>query len=141
MGPLNIGGLPDRALLLIDTAPIVYVLEGHHSLAERFLPLFDAHVAGRFRFAVTTVTIAEVLTGPLQRGEEGLATRYRAILQSWQVVELDADVAESAARMRALLRLKLPDAVQVASALAINADALVSYDRDFGRVHGLNVIS
>lgn len=141
MGPLNISGLPDRALLLVDTAPIVYVLEGHPVLGERFGPLFDAHAAGRFRFAVTTVAIAEVLTGPLMRGEEGLVARYRGVLQSWQVVPLDADIAEGSARLRASSRLKFPDAVQAASALAINADALVTHDRDFGRVRGLNVIS
>lgn len=141
MEPLNVGGLPDRALLLIDTAPIIYVLEEHPSLAARFAPLFDAHAAGRLRFAVTTVTIAEVLTGPLRLGEEGLARRYRAVLQSWQVVGLDLDIAESAARLRATSRLKLADALQAASALAINAVALVTHDQDFARVRGLNIIS
>jgi hypothetical protein len=37
--------------------------------------MFEAHGAGRLRFAVTTVTIAEVLTGPLQWGDEALARR------------------------------------------------------------------
>lgn len=141
MEPLNFDRLPDQALLLIDTAPIIYVLEGHPSFGARFTPLFDAHAAGRLRFAVTTVTIAEVLTGPLRLGEEGLALRYRAVLQSWQVVGLDLDIAESAARLRATSRLKLADAVQAASALAINAVALVTHDQDFARVRGLNVIS
>ncbi len=141
MGPLNIDELPDQALLLVDTAPIIYVLEDHPTLADRFRPLFDAHASGRLRFAVTTVTIAEVLTGPLHAGEEALARRYRGILQSWQVVELGIDIAESAARLRASLRLRLPDAVQAASALAINAAALVTHDRDFVRVRGLNVLS
>lgn len=31
----------------------------------RFGPLFDAHAAGRLRFAATTIPIAEVLTGSL----------------------------------------------------------------------------
>jgi predicted nucleic acid-binding protein len=57
------------------------------------------------------------------------------------VIDLDAEIAESAARMRALFRLKLADALQVASAIAVNADALVTHDRDFSRVTGLNVIS
>jgi len=35
----------------------------------------------------------------------------------------------------------LADAVQAASALAINAAALVTHDRDFSRVHALRVIS
>ena len=63
------------------------------------------------------------------------------MLESWQVVELSADIAESAARLRASLKIKLPDAVQAASAIAINADALVTHDRDFSRMTTLNVIS
>ena len=50
-------------------------------------------------------------------------------------------LAEEAARLRARLGLKLPDAIQAASALAINADALVTHDRDFARVSALRVIS
>jgi predicted nucleic acid-binding protein len=141
MEPLDLAGLPDGALLLIDSAPIIYFLEGHPKLGPRFRPLFQAHAAGRLRFAVTTLTLAEVLTGPLQAGDEALARRYRAILESWQPVALDADIAESAARLRASLRLKLADAVQAASALAINAAALVTHDRDFSRLRALRVMS
>jgi predicted nucleic acid-binding protein len=140
MEPLDLRELPEHALLLLDTAPIIYFLEAHPQFAPRFKPLFDRHAAGGFRFAVTTITVAEVLTGPLQAGEEALARRYRAVLESWQCVELDIGIAESAARLRASLRLKLPDAVQAASALAINAAALVTHDRDFSRVKPLRVI-
>jgi hypothetical protein len=49
-----------EASLLLDTAPIVYVLEAHPEFASRFAPLFVAHAAGRLHFAVTTITIVEV---------------------------------------------------------------------------------
>jgi predicted nucleic acid-binding protein len=140
MEPLNIAGLTDGALLLIDTAPIIYFLERHPKFSLVFKPFFVAHDAGRVRFAVTTITIAEVLTGPLQAGDEAMAERYRAILESWQVVELNADIAANAARLRAAFRLKLADAVQAASAIMINADALVTHDRDFSRVRFLRVL-
>jgi predicted nucleic acid-binding protein len=141
MEPLEIGDLPEAALLLVDSAPIIYFLEDHPRLAPRFRPLFEAHAAGRIRFAVTTITVAEVLAGPLRAGDEPLARRYRAILGSWQPVALDLDIAESAARLRASVGLKLADAVQVASALSINAAALVTHDRDFSRLRSLRVIS
>jgi predicted nucleic acid-binding protein len=141
MEPLTLEGLPDQALILLDTAPIIYCLENHPEFGPRFEPLFEAHRKGELRFAVTTITLAEVLTGPLQARDEALTRRYRAVLESWQIVELDVGIAESAARLRASLRLKLPDAVQAASALAINADALVTHDRDFSRVKSLRVIS
>ena len=127
--------------MLVDSAPIIYFLEGHRTFGPRFKPIFEAHEAGEVRFAVTTITIAEVMTGPFQAVGEALARRYRAILGSWQVVPLDIEIAESAARLRASLRLKLADAVQAASALSINAAALVTHDKDFSRVHSLRVIS
>jgi predicted nucleic acid-binding protein len=141
MEPLSIDDLPEQALLLIDSAPIIYFLEAHPQLGPRFKPLFEAHGAGRVRFAVTTITVSEVWTGPLQAGDDALARRYRAILKSWQPIALDLDIAESAARFRASLRLRLGDAIQAASALAINAAALVTHDRDFSRVSSLRIIS
>ncbi|MFM8356734.1 MAG: type II toxin-antitoxin system VapC family toxin [Gammaproteobacteria bacterium] len=133
--------LPEGALVLVDSAPIIYTLEAHPRHARRFLPLFAAQQDGRLSLAVSTITIAEVLAGPLRAGEEALARRYRTVLETWQVVELSADVAESAARLRGQYGLKLPDAIQVASALAINADALATHDRDFARVRGLRILS
>ncbi|MFN5542280.1 MAG: type II toxin-antitoxin system VapC family toxin [Betaproteobacteria bacterium] len=56
------------------------------------------------------------------------------------MVDFTSDIAESAARIRGTYGLKLPDAIQVVSALAINADALVTHDRDFSRVRGLQVL-
>jgi predicted nucleic acid-binding protein len=141
MEPIDFADLPEHALLLMDSGPIIYFLESHRIFGPRFKPVFEAHAAGRVRFAVTTVTVAEVLTGPLRAGDEALVRRYRAILESWQCIDLDVGIAESAARLRASLRLKLPDAVQAASALAINAAALVTHDRDFSKVKPLRVIS
>lgn len=141
MESLDLSALPEGALVLVDTAPIVYCLEGHPKYASRFQPLFERQAAGEILFAVATMTIAEVLTGPLGAGEETLAKRYRAAMESWRVVVLSADIAESAARIRASLKLKLPDAIQVASAIAVNADALVTHDRDFSRVKALRVLA
>ena len=141
MEPLEFADLPDQALLLLDSAPIIHVVEAHPRFGPRYRPLFTAQAAGRLRFAVTPVTIAEVLTGPLKARDEALARQFRAILESWQFVGLTIEIAESAARLRASLRLDLPDAVQAASALAINAAALVTHDRDFSRVKSLRIMS
>ena len=65
MEPLAFQDLLEDALIVIDSAPIISVLEGHPKFAPRFMPIFAAHAVGRLRFAVTTLTIAGVLTGPL----------------------------------------------------------------------------
>ena len=110
-------------------------------LDPRFQPLFEAQAQGRLRFAVTTTSIAEAFLGPFRGADEATARRYKAVLQAWKVVELDIDIAESAARLRATLNLKLSDSIQAASAFAINADALVTHGSDFSRVKALSVIA
>jgi len=137
---LTVEDLPVGALVLVDTAPIIYTLEGHPELAPRFRSLFERHSDGTIQLAVTTITIAEVMTGPLTVGDEALAKRYRGILESWTVVPLSAEIAESAARLRSPLRLRLPDAIQAASALAIGADALATNDRDFAKLKAVPVL-
>ena len=140
MEPVSLKGLPQNPLLLIDSAPIIYVLEDQSELAPVFRPVFEAHAKGRARFAVTTVTLAEVLTGPLAERNEVLTERYRSTFRSWFVVDLDAEIAESAARLRAACKLKLADAVKAASALMIGADALITHDRDFSALLDLRVL-
>lgn len=140
MEPLDAASLPEGALLLVDSAPIIYILEGHAKFAARFAPMFQRHADGELMLAVTTVSIAEVLSGPLKAGEEALAKRFRAVMETWQVVEVSVDIAESAARLRGKYGMKLPDAIQIASALAINADALVTHDRDFASVTGMRIL-
>ena len=127
--------------MLVDSAPIIDVLENSPRFAARFRPLFERQHAGTIFFAVTTITIAEVLTGPLRAREEAVARRYRVVMESWQVVGLNGDIAESAARFRAALGLRMADAIQVASAMAIGADALATHDRDFSRVKSLTVLA
>jgi Predicted nucleic acid-binding protein, contains PIN domain len=141
MEPLDAATLRDGALVLVDSAPIIYLLESHPKYAARFSPLFARQERGEISLAVSTVTVAEVLTGPFGAGEEALARRYRGVLESWQVVPLTGDIAESAARLRVQYRLRLPDAIQLASALAINADAFVTHDRDFGKARGMRILA
>jgi predicted nucleic acid-binding protein len=141
MEKLDVGRLPEGALLLLDSAPLIFLLENRADFANRYRPLLQAHDAARVHFAVSAVTIIEVLTGPLQRRQEMQAARFQRLMESWQVVQLDAAVAASAARIRATEGLRLPDAVQVASAIAVQAYALVTHDRDFSRVKAMRVLT
>jgi predicted nucleic acid-binding protein len=134
------GGLSEGATVLVDTAPWIYLLEDHAEFAPRFLGLFEAAERGQIQLALSTVTLAEVLTGPFKAGQTALAKRYETALGAYQVVPLSAAVASLAAQLRVQYRLKLPDAVQLASALEIGASALVTHDRDFSAVQGLPVL-
>ncbi len=135
-------GIPDGASVLIDTNPIIYLLEGN-PLGKAFEPIFAAIDAGRIQAVVTPITLAEIVSGPLKVGKDALAERYRRHLTAnpgWSMRSIDADIAMLAARLRLRHRLKLPDALQLAAAIQEGCHALVTHDRDFSGVTDLTII-
>jgi predicted nucleic acid-binding protein len=134
-------GLPQGASVLVDTAPWIYVLESHPQFADRFVGLFEAAAKGHVLIALSTITLAEVLTGPFKAGQTALAKRYEKALLQYRVVDVSAPIAALAAQLRAQYRLKLPDALQLATALDMGATTLVTHDRDFSQVTGLDILT
>ena len=135
------GGLRAGSTVLVDTAPLIYWLEGHPVFAERFVGMFQAATSGELHIALSTITLAEVLAGPYQAGQTALARRYENALQQYRVVDITPAIAILGAQLRAQYRLKLPDALQLACTLDIGADALVTHDRDFSRVGGVVIVT
>jgi len=134
------GGLPNGAMVLVDTAPFVYILESNQHFAERFAGLFEDADNGKLQLVLSSITLAEILTGPWQARKAALAKRYEKALSQYRIEPVSVAIASLAAQLRAQYRLKLPDAIQLATALEIGAVALVTHDRDFSRVKDLPVM-
>lgn len=135
------GGLQPGATVLVDTAPFIYLLEAHPQFADQFSSLFEAAERRDLHLALSTITLAEILTGPLRDGQTALAKRYEKALSQYNVIAVTATIAALAAQLRVSYGLKLPDAIQLATALDIGAAALVTHDRDFSRVTGIEILT
>jgi predicted nucleic acid-binding protein len=135
------GGLPPGATVVVDTAPFIYILENHAQFAPLFIGLFEAAAALDLHIALSTVTLAEVLTGPYKSGHTALAKRYEQALSAYTLVSVSPAIATLAAQLRAQYRLRLPDAIQLATAVDVGAAAFVTHDRDFSQVIGLSVLT
>lgn len=134
-------GLALGASVMVDTAPFIYLLEGHPQFADQFVGLFEAAAKGDLVISLSAITLAEVLTGPFKAGQTALAKRYEKALSQYNVISVSPAIAALAAQLRAQYRLKLPDAIQLASALDIGAAALVTHDRDFSQVSGIEILT
>lgn len=134
-------GLPPGATVMVDTAPFIYVLDSHPRFADQFVGLFEAAANSDLVIALSTITLAEVLTGPFNAGQTALAKRYEKTLLHYRVIPVSTPIAALAAQLRAQYRLKLPDAIQLATALDIGAAAFVTHDRDFSRVTGVEILT
>jgi predicted nucleic acid-binding protein len=94
-------------------------------------PFFDAMMRGDFKVVTSTMTITEVLVHPIQQNNVALAATYRDILQNaehLQTVPFTADIAETAARLRADHKIRTPDTIQAATAIAMKADFFLTND-------------
>lgn len=133
-------GLREGDLVVVDTAPFIYILEDHPQFAPLFQGLFEAADRGEVQIALSTITVAELLVGPLKAGRDALAKRYEKALGNFEMVAVSTEIAVTAARLRASTGLRLPDALLAATALEIGAVALVTHDRDFSKLNGLKVL-
>ncbi|HKI38570.1 MAG TPA: PIN domain-containing protein [Gemmataceae bacterium] len=136
--------IPAGAVIGLDTAPLIYYLEGHPDWGPLVRPLFDTRIIPGTNVAVTaTITLAEVLVKPLRSGRADLVASYRTFLTGTPHLSLAAitsGVAEQGADFRARYGLRLPDACQVAAALAARATLFVTNDAQFRRVRELTVV-
>lgn len=135
------GGLAPGARVFVDSAPFIYLLEDHPVFAPRFLGLFEAAAAGQLHILLSTITVAEVLTGPHKAGRAALAKRYETALCEYEVLNVSVSVAALAAQIGCQYRLRLPDALQLAAALEGGAHAFVTHDRDFAAVDAIAVLT
>jgi predicted nucleic acid-binding protein len=133
--------LPLGSRVFVDTAPFIYLFEGHPVLAERYAGLFDAADRGALHLITSVVTVTEVLTGPYKAGLGALAHQYERTLARYEVVPVTLAVASLAARLRSEYRLPPADAMQLACALEANAVAFVTHNRDFIGVDVLRVVT
>jgi predicted nucleic acid-binding protein len=127
----------------LDTAVFIYYIEEHPDYLPLIAPLF-AEIDGGGREAVTSaLTLLEVLVVPYRAADLALANRYEAVLtrsRGLRVVDVDRAQLRTAAQLRALYRLRTPDALQLAAALSSRCQTFVTNDRELPPIPGLKVV-
>jgi predicted nucleic acid-binding protein len=115
----------------LDAGVIIAFLDAddvHHDTARSAL----AEALDRTeRLSIAASALAECLVGPARRSPQAVEI-VRALIERLpvSVVDLDAEIATQAARLRARHRsLKLPDALVLATAQQSGADLLITTDR------------
>lgn len=128
----------------LDSDCIIYFVDQSPEFDQRMTAIFQEIVSGRVTELTSILALTEGLVFPLRNADVQLAQRYRDLLlnsDDFQVLPVDAAVAEIAADLRARYNMRTPDAVQVATAINAGCDAfLTNNGRDFRRVVELNVL-
>ncbi len=130
--------------VFLDTAPLIYFIEGHSVYQEKLMECFVANDKGDFSFITSSITLLEVLVKPLKEGKPKLVSQYKKILlgaSGIHIAEISNDIAEGAARLRAKYSLKTPDAIQIATALENQVDYFFTNDHRLAVVNEIRIIT
>lgn len=129
--------------IAIDSNVFIYLAEQDPLHVDRAAAVIDAVAEGAVAGSLSVVGLAEVLLGPATRGElvavEQMAGEIDAT-PNLKIVVVTQEIAIDAAVIGGLRRLKLADAIHLASARAVGATAFVTNDRHFRSAPHLEIV-
>lgn len=129
--------------LFLDSAPVIYHIEEN----SRYRPLttfvFSGLDRGLFTAVTSPITLAECLVIPYRLGQIELRQIFADQIVSGdntEFISINQTIASQAAELRSRYHLNLLDALQAASAIAGNCDALLTNDFAFKRINELPIL-
>lgn len=130
--------------VFIDTAPIIYYIEAHPQFGSLVKEVVDAFQSGSLIAFSSVITLTEVLPKPIELGKEALAKKFSEFLKhgkNFNLIEISVDIAEKAGRLRGRYpSIRALDAIQLAVALEMEADAFLTNDSKLKRVAEIKII-
>ncbi len=118
----------------LDTMILIYLIEDHPRYADLAAVVMERIEQGTIHGLTSTLTIAELLTAPAQNDDDKALRDYELYLTNFpnlSIMPLTVDIARQAARVRAATTLKMPDCIQIATAVQSGSDAIVGNDKSW----------
>ncbi|MGC8604249.1 MAG: type II toxin-antitoxin system VapC family toxin [Desulfomonilaceae bacterium] len=130
--------------VFIDTAPIIYYLQGHAEFGPLAREVVITIESGSLAAYSSVLTLTEVLIKPMAINDVALAHKFVQFIKYAKhltLIEISEAIAETAGNLRGRYSfLKTVDALQVAAALDVEADAFLTKDAKLTPIKELRVI-
>ena len=121
-----------------DTNLFIYLFEDYGPHSEQVAHLRERMIERDDELITSTLTLAELLTGPQRSGNQHLCQEYEeAVRTTAVVVDFNLAAARQYARLRAKPpRIAPPDAIQLACAASVGVDLFLTNDT---RLHSVRI--
>ncbi len=123
--------------VLIDTSIWIYHFEQHPELGAAAGKIIESLEEGEYRGVASELTLLELIVRPLQLGRQDVADDYEVLLDHFPNFDLEPisrEILLEAAALRALQRLRTPDAIQIATGLTTFATLAVTNDESWRKL-------
>ncbi len=130
--------------VFIDTAPIIYYLQAHPEFGPLAREVAFTIESGSLTAYTSVLTLTEVLIKPIATNDVALAQKFVQFIKHARhitLIEISEGIAETAGNVRGRYSfLKTIDALQLATALYVGADAFLTNDAKLKQIKELRVI-
>ena len=126
----------------IDTAPLIYIIEGHPEFADNAINLISESLIQGDSLITSVITIMEFGVKPEKENRNDIIEKFYEFLNevNVNVKDVDKEIATKAYQLRAKYQfLKGMDALQIATALIKNCDEFITNDKKLLRVEEIEV--
>jgi predicted nucleic acid-binding protein len=134
---LNVGRI------FLDTAPLIYFVEGNPAFAPVVDDIFDRLDRGVLSAVTSPITLLECLVVPCRAGSADLQRDFTELIvrgRGVTYIPLDDAIARRGADLRARYNLPLADAFRVAAASSAGCDVFLTNDVMSRRVNELPIL-
>jgi len=134
--------LKSHPVVGLDTSIFIYHLEDHPRYAPVTEIIFHSLEEGNNKGITSFLTLMEILVKPKVEELLEVARDYEYYLTTFPNLTLfpfALEIARKASDLRAVTRIKTPDAIQLATAIHHGATGFLTNDRIFEKVMGLDI--
>lgn len=140
---MKLPSIPRGATIGIDSMCFIYQFETHAQYGPLVQSLFASIAEGKIHAVTSIVTVTETLATSNIAEIPDLRALYIAKLTQMthlRLIPIDLFIAERAAMVRSHYKIKLGDALQVATALIHNASLFITNDKKLKRIPSPRVL-
>lgn len=137
------GGAPAMNAVFLDTAPLIYLIEGAPALRSSVRDRLAEWIEEGVRLRTSVLTLTELLIPASRVRDHQRVFQYKSALHELldgPLHAIDETQAEKAAEIRARYSFSTPDALQLAAALSMGCERFFTNDRALRRFKALEMV-
>lgn len=127
----------------IDSMCFIYHFEANPKYGPLVQRIFSLVAAGKMSAFTSVVSVAETLSVSLLPSKPEARVYYKERfleMKNLKLIDVDLDIAEQAAAIRSNYKLKLGDAIQLATAFNNNAQLFITNDKQFKQIKEIKIM-
>ncbi|MBW1717360.1 MAG: PIN domain-containing protein [Deltaproteobacteria bacterium] len=135
--------LKGHQVVALDTMLFIYSMEARRSYIPFLRSIFYCIEKGLTKGVTSTITLTEVLIKPLKDQNIKAVKSYKFLLNNFpnlRMVNIDPQVAEKGAELRARYGIRIPDALQIASGIENQATIFLSNDCNLKKIKEIEIV-